>query len=294
MAPESRHVAARPEPLSASPEVWSAPPPRRTTTLARRTFLRGALSTLVGVPLALAGAAAVASADEGDEADVDHVLPAVAASGSQAGPGVHTYALLAQGPLSQGVTRNKYKHEIGFAAYDGDSFLLHLNGAEAGLGRSEWISRRIGQFSFRDGAVMVEARGELSPTGCFAIEMRHQAYKDRRYIRSNWLCLDPHDGHIHIQTDGIWNEMQIVADHHHDGYTPVRPPGEWNTFLFLASGDYLEGWVNGERAVAGRDGRWGSGNISLVALRIDRNAFRARFRNLRVWDGHLPDPASVW
>jgi hypothetical protein len=162
------------------------------------------------------------------------------------------------------------------------------------LGRQEWISRRIGRFSFRDGAVMVEARGELSPTGCFAIEMRHQAYKDRRYIRSNWLCLDPHDGHVHIQTDGIWNEMEIVADHHHEGYTPVRPPGEWNTFLFLASGDHLEGWVNGERAIAGVDGRWGSGNISLVAMRVDRMPFLARFRNLRVWDGVLPDPATVW
>jgi hypothetical protein len=141
---------------------------------------------------------------------------------------------------------------------------------------------------------MVEARGEWSPTGCFAIEMRHQSYKDHRYIRSNWLCLDPHDGHVHIQTDGIWNEMQIVADHHHDGYTPVQPPGTWNTFLLLASGDYLEGWVNGERAIAGTDDRWGSGNISLVAMRIDRAPFRARFRNLRVWDGQLPDPATVW
>ena len=129
--------------------------------------------------------------------------------------------------------------------------MLGLHPGDKELGRSEWISRRIGKFSFRDGAVMVEARGELSPTGCFAIEMRHQAYKDRRYIRSNWLCLDPHDGHIHIQTDGIWNEMQIVADHQHDGSTPVRPPGEWNTFLFLASGDHLKGWVNGERAIAG-------------------------------------------
>jgi hypothetical protein len=189
---------------------------------------------------------------------------------------------------------NKYKAEIGFARYEDDSFVLHLHPGDKELGRQEWISRRIGRFSFRDGAVMVEARGELSPTGCFAIEMRHQAYKDHRYIRSNWLCLDPHDGHIHIQTDGIWNEMQIVADHHHDGYTPVRPPGEWNTFLFLASGDYLEGWVNGERAIAGQDGRWGSGNISLVAMRIDRAPFRARFRNLRVWDGVLPDPATVW
>jgi hypothetical protein len=291
MALESLHVAAHAEPLSPSPLMTPAhASPRRGTS--RRTFLRGTLSTLVGVPLALASTSARSHAEETD--DAEDVSPAASDRDGQVGPGAFAYSLQAGGPLSEGVTRNKYKHEIGVARYEGDGFQLHLNGADAGLGRSEWISRRIGHFSFRDGAVMVDARGELSPTGCFAIEMRHQAYKDRRYIRSNWLCLDPHDGHIHIQTDGIWNEMEIVADHHHDGATPVLPPGEWNTFLFLASGDYLEGWVNGERAIAGRDGRWGAGNISLVAMRIDRNAFRARFRNLRVWDGHLPDPASVW
>ena len=293
MDPESCHAAEHPELPSTPTPGWPVPLPPDSTTLPRRTFLRVALSTLVGVPLALAGSA-TARADEGDDDDPEEAPPTAVAPDGQVGTGGSAYSLQAHGPLSQGVTRNKYKREVGFATYEGDSFLMHLNGAEAGLGRSEWISRRIGQFSFRDGAVMVEARGELSPTGCFAIEMRHQAYKDRRYIRSNWLCLDPHDGHIHIQTDGIWNEMQIVADHQHGGYTPVRPPGEWNTFLFLANGDYLEGWVNGERAIAGRDGRWGSGNISLVAMRIDRNPFRARFRNLRVWDGSLPDPASVW
>lgn len=281
-------VAMTPDSRDAAPST----PMSITPTLLRRTFLRGALSTLVGVPLALAGTAATARAVDDDDPE-DAPPPAIDPAAQEA-PGVFSYTLLGQGPLGQGVTRNKYKREIGFATYEDGSFLMHLNGAEAGLGRSEWMSRRIGRFSFRDGAVMVEARGELSPTGCFAIEMRHQAYKDRRYIRSNWLCLDPHDGHIHIQTDGIWNEMEIVADHHHGDYTPVRPPGEWNTFLFIASGDHLEGWVNGERAIAGRDGRWGAGNISLVAMRIDRNPFRARFRNLRVWDGHLPDPASVW
>ncbi len=155
------------------------------------------------------------------------------------------------------------------------------------------MNRRIGRFSFRNGAVMVEAKGELSPTGCFAIEMRHQAYKDHRYIRSNWLCMDPYDGHCHIQTDGIWNEMQVVADHHGET-TPLRPPGEWNSFLFMADGDHLEGWVNGEKAVAGKDGHWGSGNISLIAMRIDRAAFRVRFKNLRIWKGHWPDPTTVW
>lgn len=90
------------------------------------------------------------------------------------------------------------------------------------------------------------------------------------------------------------NDVELVADHQHDGYTPVRPPGEGNTFLFLASGDCLEGWVNGERAIGGDDGRRGAGQISPVAMRIDRLPFRARFRNLRVWDGQVPDPATVW
>jgi hypothetical protein len=211
-------------------------------------------------------------------------------------PGARVFSLAAGsgGPLGEGVTKNKWNAEIGYARYEDDSYVLHLNPGDKELGRQEWIGRRIGTFSFRDGAVMVEARGELSPTGCFAIEMRHQAYKDRRYIRSNWLCLDPHDGHIHIQTDGIWNEMEMVAQHDHTSHTPVLPPGEWNTYIFLASGDYLEGWVNGEKAIGGNDGRWGAGQISLIAMRIDRLPFRARFRNLRVWDGVLPDPATVW
>ncbi len=262
----------------------------------RRRFLTTALTVLVAGPAALSTLSRSALAQEAEDGEeVSESTPFEAAGASLNGGGqVFTLAAGSGGPLSEGVTRNKYKQEIGYARYEDDSFVLHLNPGDKELGRQEWISRRVGKFSFRDGAVMVEARGELSPTGCFAIEMRHQAYKDRRYIRSNWLCLDPHDGHIHIQTDGIWNEMEIVADHQHDGQTPVRPPGEWNTFLFVASGDYLEGWVNGERAIAGYDGRWGSGNVSLVAMRIDRMPFRARFRNLRVWDGQFPDPATVW
>jgi len=262
--------------------------------LSRRTFLTSALATAVAVPAALGGLAGVARAQGGE--DDNPVFEPVGSGAAPSGPGAHAFSLAtgSDSPLGEGVTKNKYKVEIGYARHEGDSYVINLHPGDKELGRQEWISRRVGRFSFRDGAVMVEAKGELSPTGCFAIEMRHQAYRDRRYIRSNWLCLDPHDGHIHIQTDGIWNDMEIVADHHHDGYTPVRPPGEWNTFLFLASGDYLEGWVNGERAVAGIDGRWGSGQISLVAMRIDRLPFRARFRNLRVWDGTLPDPATVW
>lgn len=279
MAPERCRSAD-----SASIQSISAPP-----ALSRRTFLTTALAAAVAVPAALGGLIGTASAQEATD-------DAPGSGGPQAGPGAHLFSLAAGsgGPLGEGVTKNKYKHEIGYARYEGDSYVINLHPGDKELARQEWISRRIGRFSFRDGAVMVDAKGELSPTGCFAIEMRHQAYKDRRYIRSNWLCLDPHDGHIHIQTDGVFNDMEIVADHHHDGYTPVRPPGEWNTFLFLASGDRLEGWVNGELAVAGQDGRWGSGQISLVAMRIDRQPFRALFRNLRVWDGVLPDPATVW
>jgi len=273
-------------------DLSSRRPSLAVSALTRRTFLSTALATAIIVPATLGGLVGSASAQE-DE-DVPDAGPV--AGGTPSASGAHVFSLAAGsgGPLGEGVTRNKYKHEVGYARYEGDSYILNLHPGDKELGRQEWISRRIGRFSFRDGAVMVDARGELSPTGCFAIEMRHQAYKDRRYIRSNWLCLDPHDGHIHIQTDGIWNEMEIVADHQHDGFTPVRPPGEWNTFLFLASGDYLEGWVNGEKAIGGIDGRWGSGNISLVAMRIDRLPFRAHFRNLRVWDGVLPDPASVW
>ena len=279
---------------SAHPTSSDRPTKPSGLTLSRRTFLTSALVTTLALPAALHSLVGTVHAEE--DADDQWASGPVGSNGSQGRASSHTFSLAAgsDGPLGEGVTRNKYKVEIGYARYDGDSYVLALHPGDKELGRQEWISRRIGRFSFRDGAVMVEARGELSPTGCFAIEMRHQAYKDRRYIRSNWLCLDPHDGHIHIQTDGIWNEMEIVADHHHDGYTPVRPPGEWNTFLFLASGDYLEGWVNGERAIAGVDGRWGTGNISLVAMRIDRMPFRAHFRNLRVWDGELPDPATVW
>jgi hypothetical protein len=270
--------------------------PRSPLHLSRRAFLAGALATAIAVPSGLGSSLRVAAAQVADDQEEVSVVESPGSVVGQSGPGFYTFSLAAGsgGPLGEGVTNNKYKHEIGYARYEGDSFVLGLHPGDKELARQEWISRRIGKFSFRDGAVMVEARGELSPTGCFAIEMRHQAYKDRRYIRSNWLCLDPHDGHIHIQTDGFWNEMQIVADHQHDGYTPVRPPGEWNTFLFVASGDYLEGWVNGEKAIAGIDGRWGTGNISLVAMRIDRMPFRARFRNLRVWDRHPPDPATVW
>ena len=286
MDAESRSAT---EHSSSSPGIFQ--PHRRPFATDRRRFLTGALALAVGGALATTGRIVPAYAD--DEDDPADRPPE--RGGMPWVSGTHVFSLGAGSdrPLGEGVTQNKYKAEVGYARYEGDGFVLHLNGGKDLLS-NEWISRRIGRFSFRDGAVMVEARGELSDTGCMAIEMRQQAYKDHRYIRSNWLCLDPHDGHVHIQSDGMFNEMQIVAQHQHDGYTPVRPPGEWNTLLFLASGDYLEGWVNGERAIAGQDGRWGSGNISLVAQRVDRAPFQARFRNLQIWDGVLPDPTTLW
>ena len=270
-------------------------PPADPHSPSRRRLLRGLSAALalgsLGVRAALT--ATPARANQGDDVE-EAATPAPVARGLLA-PNVYAYSLAskADGPLAESVSYSKEKAELGWSRFEDGMYTMHLNGYRPGLRRSEWMNRRIGRFSFRNGAVLVEAKGELSPTGCFAIEMRHQAYKDHRYIRSNWLCMDPYDGHCHIQTDGIWNEMEIVADHHGET-TPLRPPGEWNSFLFMADGSHLEGWVNGEKAVAGKDGRWGSGNISLIAMRIDRQEFRVRFRNLRVWEGHWPDPSTVW
>ena len=278
-------------PGRAVPPAVAAPSPTR------RRLLQGLSATLalgsLGTHAALLPGPA--RADEGDH--VEEAPQAAPIGGGQVAPNVYAYSLAskADGPLAESVSYGggKEKAELGWSRFEDGMYTMHLNAHRPGLRESSWMNRRIGRFSYRDGAVMVDAKGELSPTGCFAIEMRHQAYKDHRYIRSNWLCMDPYDGHCHIQTDGIWNEMEIVADHHGET-TPLRPPGEWNSFLFMASGDYLEGWVNGEKAVAGKDGRWGSGNISLIAMRIDRAAFRVRFKNLRIWQGHWPDPATVW
>jgi hypothetical protein len=74
----------------------------------------------------------------------------------------------------------------------------------------------------------------------------------------------------------------------------LRDGGQWNTLLFVAQGDHLEGWVNGLKVVEAEDGRWGRGQISLVALRRDKAGVRVRFRNLRIWEDVPPDPLSVW
>ena len=47
---------------------------------------------------------------------------------------------------------------------------------------------------------MVEACGELNDLGCFGLEMRRQAYPDRRYIRADWLTVDPPTGTVAIGT----------------------------------------------------------------------------------------------
>ena len=271
--------------------------------LTRRALLRRILA-VAAVPLALGLASrplegVAVAADEADEEDEAVAAEAVSAPAVRTGPDLMAYSLAsrADGPLPVGVTRSKYGAEVGYSAFEDDSYVIHLNAwskDRPGLApREEWLSRRIGKFSFRDGAVMVEGRDELNPVGAFAIEMRRQMYKDRRYIRSNWLWIHPEERHVHIQSDGIWNKMEKLAE---DPGTSgaARPSGEWNTLLFMAWGYHLEGWVNGQKVVEATDGRWGSGQISLVALRRDRPEVRVRFRNLRVWENHLPDPTTVW
>jgi hypothetical protein len=201
-----------------------------------------------------------------------------------------------EGPLPVGGTRSDEGAEIGNSTFDGDSYVININPFKDGLaGREEWLSRRIGDFSFRDGAVMVDALDEVNPTGkaAYAIEMRRQAYKQRRYLRSNWLWVQPSDRHVHLQSDGVWNKMDKIAE---DPGTSgaVRDGGEWNSLLFIAQGDHLEGWVNGLKVVEARDDRWGRGQISLVALRRDKAGVRVRFRNLRIWPEVPPDPVAVW
>jgi hypothetical protein len=200
------------------------------------------------------------------------------------------------GPLPVGGTKSDYGEEIGKSTFEGDTYVINIHPFKDGLaGREEWLSRRIGDFSFRDGAVMVDALDEVNPTGkaAYAIEMRRQAYKQRRYIRSNWLWAQPADGHVHIQSDGVWNRMDKIAED--PGATgALRRDGQWNTLLFIAHGDHLEGWVNGLKVVEAEDGRWGRGQISLVALRRDRAGVRVRFRNLRIWPDVPPDPMAVW
>ena len=231
--------------------------------------------------------------------------PTQAHDGQDHGSGAHAapdrmiwYSLASRelGPLPVGDTKSDYGAEIGSSSFQDESFVIHINRFKDGLaGREEWLSRRIGDFSFRDGAVMVDVLDELNPTGkaAYAIEMRRQAYKQRRYIRSNWLWVQPSDRHVHIQSDGLWNKMEKLAEDP-GASGAVRDGGQWNTLLFIAQGDHLEGWVNGLKVVEAQDGRWGSGQISLVALRRDREEVRVRFRNLRIWPDVPPDPVAVW
>ena len=228
--------------------------------------------------------------------------PPVAGSGEAAEPpaaprpledGHYFYSLQGpeDGPLSTGPTRNSYGTEIGYATFDSGTFLIHHN-YDRHLLSAEWIASRIGAFSIKDGAILVEALGELNDQGCFALELRHQAYKDRRYIRANWLSLDPPTGTVAIGTDGIWGEMDNVA--RAVGVEAVRPPGEWNTFLFTAQGSHFEGWVNGVKAVEGEDDHFGAGRISLITMRMNKAPYQVRFRNLHIWDGAPPDPTTLW
>jgi hypothetical protein len=155
----------------------------------------------------------------------------------------------------------------------------------------DWIRSRIGNFSIGDGALMVDALGELNSIGCFALEMRRQADNDRKHIRANWLSIDPPTGMVAIGTDGLRGQMDLVAMA--TSVAAIRPQGEWNRILFLAQGQHFEGWVNGEKAIEGDDDHFGSGQVSLIAMRMNKAAFQVRFRNLHVW-ATPPDPTTVW
>jgi hypothetical protein len=272
-------------------------PPTRRTALIR---LLGAAAAPLGLHgLAQLGRASIFAQEappaiEPSEPLVEPVpTTEPAPPASFGGPGHHFYSLQGpgeDGPLRTGRTSDKWGQEIGFSTFEGGTFVMQLN-YPPGL-RQDWIGSRIGTFSIKDGAVMVDALGELNSIGCFAIEMRHQAYRQRKYIRANWLSIDPPTGMVAIGTDGTMATMENVA--RAVGVSAVRPQGEWNTVLFTAQGQHFEGWVNGEKAVEGDDYHFGAGQISLITMRMDKGSFRARFRNLHVWDGALPDPTSVW
>jgi hypothetical protein len=264
--------------------------------LSRRTAIPRILAAVAAVPLglhalahgntatALARAAPAGAASDEPAEDAD--------SPPTRQPGYHFFSLAGpgeDGPLTTGTIFNKWKDDLGYATFDGGTFLMHVNNpAES----KEWIGSRIGSFSIKDGALMVEARGELNDIGCFGLEMRRQAYTDRRYMRANWLTVDPPTGTLAIGTDGMYGRMVNVATS--TGVAAVRPQGEWNTFLFIAQGKHFEGWVNGVKAVQGEDYHYESGRIGLITMRMNREPFQARFRNLQIWDGILPDPTAAW
>src|SRR6187397_1773133 len=122
-------------------------PPYRPLAIDRRRFLAGALALTVGGGLANTTGLSPAYAQEDDE---DVLAPGPAeAPGILSASGAQVFSLAAGsgGPLGEGVTRNKYKAEIGYARYEDDTFVLGLHPGDKELGRSEWISRRIGKFS---------------------------------------------------------------------------------------------------------------------------------------------------
>ena len=274
------------------------------TRLSRRTALLRLLGAAVAAPLGLHGLAQVGRATYAQAApplvepteptatEAAEIEAAPLASGLVE-PGHYFYTLAGpgpDGPLPVGSTENAYGTEIGYSAFEDSTYVVQHH-YDPHLNRQEWLGRRIGDFSIADGALMVDALADQSPEGCWALEMRHQAYKDHRYIRATWLQVDPPTGLVAIGTDGLWGEMDNVA---RNIVPDVRPMGEWNRVLFIASGTHFEGWVNGVKAVEGDDDSFGRGRISLIAMRMSRQPFQTRFRDLHVWDGVLPDPSTVW
>ena len=266
------------------------------TRLTRRTAIARILAAAAAAPLGLHALAQSANSMVFAQAAPASVSPGGPAEDADSPPGrqpgYHFFSLAGpgdDGPLTTGTVFNKWKDDLGFATFDDGTFLMHVNyPAES----KQWIGSRIGTFSIKDGALMVEARGELNDSGCFGLEMRRQAYSDRRYMRANWLTVDPPSGTLAIGTDGMYGRMVNVATS--TGVDAVRPQGEWNTVLFIARGKHFEGWVNGVKAVEGEDYHYESGRIGLITMRMNREPFQVRFRNLQVWDGILPDPTAVW
>jgi hypothetical protein len=264
--------------------------------ISRRTAITRILGAVAAAPLGLHGLAAPRSALAQEAIDPLQTAPTQPASSTgplSNEPGYHFWSLSdpSNGPVRTGVTFNEYDREIGYAAFENGAFVIHHH-YNKGLRGQEWISSRIGDLSILDGALMVQVRGLYSDIGCFGLEMRHQAYKDRRYIRSNWLMIDPPTSTVELETDGIWNDMVELAEVDIPGQ--MYPLHEWNQLLFIARGFHFEGWVNGVKALEGQNTRFGRGRASLVAVRMTKALFRTEFRNLHVWDGIVPDPTTVW
>jgi hypothetical protein len=264
--------------------------------ISRRTAISRILGAAVIAPLGLRTLTApieAAAQEAGQPQEAPGILPESPGGPLSPEPGYFFWTLAdaADAPVKPGRTKNDYGREIGYQAFE-DGVFIHHHHYNGGLRGEDWMSSRIGEFSILDGALMIEGRGLLNEIGCFALEMRHQAYKDRRYIRSNWLAIDPPTSMMMLQTDGIWTDMVPI----NAAAVPelMQPLWEWNRFLFLAQGFHFEGWLNGQKVVEGENDRFGRGRISLVTMRMNKAAFRTEFRNLHVWDGIVPDPMAVW